>query len=191
MPPTAHRTVRTRDRTVPAPSNIQPTLGTPQSAWIPACAGMTEGVTAQEGATEGPRPERNSARCRPPHPAQQLAPLRLRDRLTYEPRTGQIPHQPRPPNRRAAARSSPRSHQAAPTRRDAAAPARPRRQASSAHPVPTRSPQARSIPISRRGICVLLSHPCTPLRHSCVPLLRHSCVPLLRHSCVPSAVIPA
>ena len=132
-PPDGPPSVRTRDRTVPAPSNIQPTLGAPQSAWIPACAGMTEGSAGSEGIAgategvrsdlteEGPRPKRSKARCRPhtqrnssPHSACEIA----------------SPTNPAPA------------------------------QLCAARAVPLAPGQI--IPISRRGICVLLSHPCAP-----------------------------
>ena len=158
MPPTAHRSVRTRDRTVPAPSNIQPTLGTPQSAWIPACAGMTE----------GPRPERNSARCNPPtqrssspHSACEIAsptnPGQARSRINRD--------HPIAPLRLDPGHDLIERPQHVETQQLQLVPdARPAQRT----PSQTRTPQARSIPISRRGICVLLSHPCAPFRHSCV-----------------------
>ena len=124
MPPTAHR-IRPHARS-DRPSAVEhPTYARHPSVRLDSCLRRNDGGAAPRS-EEGPRRIAKQRPLQPPHPAQQLAPLRLRDRLTYEPRTGQIPHQPRPPNRRAAARSSPRSHQAAPTRRDAAAPARPR-----------------------------------------------------------------
>ncbi len=42
IPPTAHRTVRTSDRAVSPPSNIQPAPHATQPTWIPAYAGLTE-----------------------------------------------------------------------------------------------------------------------------------------------------
>ena len=44
IPPTAHRTVRTSDRAVSAPSNIQPAPDTPQPAWIPVRAEPAPGL---------------------------------------------------------------------------------------------------------------------------------------------------